>query len=200
MERRRHPRHTRYFAVRYGTHEAEYDARTRDISAGGLFLATRDVLPMGTRLWLEVFIEPERTLRLEGVVVRHLDGLPARRREGGVAVRLLGPAEALAPYIAAPRGRPEDAPPVAFASREALDRAVRNGLGDGQLFVWLNQTRAVGEQLQLALKFDFAAQALEVRGTITQVVEDAGRTGVALALEDLDGVRARLAQLLEEKR
>src|SRR5438552_15582124 len=52
MQRRRYTRHKRYFPVRFGDGEAQ----TRDVSAGGLCVATREVQPLGTRLWIELIV------------------------------------------------------------------------------------------------------------------------------------------------
>ena len=160
MDRRRHTRHERYFPVRFGDGEGEYQARTRDLSSGGLFVATRDALPPGARLWLEVALEPQRPLYFEGVVVRQLDALPVRQREGGFAVRFVSAAEALADFLGPPPGAEVAAPvPVTFASREALDRAARAGLFAGYVFLWSADARRVGDRLRLALSAPFAARS-----------------------------------------
>ncbi len=181
--------------MRFGVDETTHEGRTSDVSSGGLFVSSREVLPPGTRLWLELFIEPERPLHLEGRVVRHLEALPARRREGGFAVRLLGPAEALAPYFPSSRGQEVELPPVRFETRQALDRAADQGLSDGQLFVWSRDARLVGDRVRLSL--GLISEVFEARGTVTQVVEDGGRVGAALLLDDVDGLRASLARALE---
>jgi hypothetical protein len=197
MERRRHARHPRYFPLRFGVDEEAHEARTRDLSSGGLFVATDEELAPGTRLWLEIFIVSERPLHLEGVVVRRLASLPARRREGGFAVRLLAPAESLAPYLPHARAAARRLPPVTFETRTALDRAAQQGLSGGFFFIWSDVVRAVGDGVEFLLRFAWTPAQLEVRGVVTQVVEDAGRVGLALALDDADAVRTALTAALE---
>jgi hypothetical protein len=195
MERRRHARLSRYFPVRFGAGERIFEGRTSDVSIGGLFVSSRDLLAPGTRLWLELLVEPERPLHLEGRVVRHLPALPARRREGGFAVRLLAPAEALAPYFPPDRARELELPPVSWRTKDALDRAAGHGLFDGQLFVWAKEPRDVGDRVRVRL--GLLGHELDARGAVTQVVEDQGRVGLALVLDDVDGLRAAVAQALE---
>lgn len=195
MDRRRYTRVKRYFPVRFGDGEADHEGQTRDVSEGGLFVATPDVLSAGARLWLELVVEPQRPLFFEGVVVRQLEGLPARRREAGIAVRFVSPAEALGRYMPHP---PADATrlPLSFATREALEQASTRGLWGGHAFVWSPQERRVGERLSLLLEVAFAARSLEVNATVTQVVADGARFGLALALDDAHRVTSLIAESL----
>ena len=196
MDRRRYTRHKRYFPVRFGDGESEHEGQTRDVSEGGLFLATPEVLPAGARLWLEVVIEPQRPLFFEGVVVRQLNALPQRRREAGMAVRFVSPAEALGRYMPPPRPGELTRVPLSFPTRDALERASTRGLWSGQAFVWMPQEKRVGERLALVLDVGFAARSLEVGATVTQVVDDGGRFGLSLSLDDAHRVTSLIAESL----
>jgi hypothetical protein len=200
MDRRLHVRHKRLFPVRFGDGESEYEGQTRDVSDGGLFVATREGLAVGARLWVEVAVEPERALFFEGVVVRQLDALPQRRRESGFAVRFVSPAEALGPYLPHPPGGGLTRLTLSYATREHLERASARGLWRGQAFVWALEEREVGERVALRLDAGFAARSLEVAATVTQVVPDAARFGLALALDDAPRVTALIADCLGDAR
>lgn len=193
MDRRRHTRHERHFPLRFGDGDAAHEALTRDLSAGGLFVATTEIYPPGARLWLELVIEPQRPLRFEVMVVRQLQGMPGHRRESGFGVRFLSPAEVFARYLPAKPSQPVPLS-LAFPTAEALELAARRGLSDGYAFVWSEQERAVGERVALTLRLGFADRTLEVGARVTQVVSDGGRFGLALALDDTTGVTALLGE------
>jgi len=53
-ERRQHPRLTMAVEIDFRSDSNFYAARTRDISAGGLFIETDIALPIGTRLSLDL--------------------------------------------------------------------------------------------------------------------------------------------------
>lgn len=195
MERRRDVRHERNFPLRFGDAASDHTALTRDISIGGLFVSTREVYPLGTRLWLELVTEPQRPLHFEVAVVRQLD----RRREGGFGVRFLSPTEVLAPYFAA-RELPPPAPlRLEVGTPEALALAAMRGLSQGNAFVWSDREHRVGERVLLTIALPFADRSIEVGATVAQVVSDGARFGVALTLEDTARTAAVLAELLEDK-
>lgn len=200
MDRRRYTRHKRYFPVRFGDGQSEHEGQTRDVSEGGLFVATPEVLAAGARVWLEVVVEPQRPLFFEGVVVRQLGALPLRRREAGLAVRFVSPAEALRRYMPPPKDVEVTRVPIAFATRAALERASTRGLWGGHAFVWLPQERQVGDRLALVLEVGFAARSLEVGATVTQVVDDGARFGLALDLDDAHRVTSLIAESLGSAR
>lgn len=197
MDRRRFTRHKRYFPLRFGDGVAEFDAQTRDVSTGGLFVATRDVQPAGARLWLELVVEPQRALFFEGIVVRQLEGLPARRREAGFAVRFLTAAETLKHYL--PETPPADAAPISlsFPTAESLRQASDRGLLGGAAFTWSSRELPPGTRVTVTLDAPFASSAVSLDATVVQAVEDARRFGLALAFDEVHRVAAFIGDALE---
>jgi Tfp pilus assembly protein PilZ len=195
MERRRHARHERNFPIRFGNGESEFEGVTRDLSAGGLFVITRDLFPAATRVWLQVVLEPQRPLSFEGVVVRQL---PGPRRSGGFGVRFLTPAEVLARYFPEAEGQKAEAVQLVFATPKALAAASERGLIHGYAFVWSNEAHSVGARLDLTVALPFVDQTLDTRATVMQVVEDGARFGFALALDDTTRVRELIEKTVGE--
>ena len=82
--RRRFPRFEAEFVVHVETTQALYDMVTLNISAGGAFLATDEVLAAGTDIKLTI-VHPEdgSEFVIKGQVVRHI---PAKDGAGGLGV------------------------------------------------------------------------------------------------------------------
>ena len=68
--------------------EQVFEARTRDISARGAFLHTRDALPEGSRVRLDFTVESERISKLTGSqgLIR-VEGTVVRSTPEGIAIR-----------------------------------------------------------------------------------------------------------------
>ncbi len=194
MDRRRHARHEHYFPLRFGDADTEHDALTRDVSAGGLFVATREIYSPGTRLWLNLVIEPQRPLLFEVAVVRRLDALPVSRDERGFGVRFVSPTEVFARYFPTTEGLEGTPVSLSFSTYADLTLAAQRGLIDGYAFVWSNEEKVAGERVALTLTLAFANRTLEVGARVTQVVVDGARFGLALELDDTTDLRELLSQ------
>jgi len=59
-----------------------YYHHVADLSAGGLFLEKGLVLPVGSRMQLELTLPTSRSVRAEGVVVTKVDGGKEREADG----------------------------------------------------------------------------------------------------------------------
>jgi hypothetical protein len=68
-----------------------FEARTRDISARGAFLDTREALPEGTGVRLDLTIESERIRKLTGAQgLVKAEGTVVRSTPEGIAIRFHG--------------------------------------------------------------------------------------------------------------
>lgn len=87
LEKRRHARAKKRFAVRFGPSDLAHSGFTQDISGTGLFLQTGIIYPPGTVLVLQIDY-PEKALTHRGVVRWSKDLPPAFRRSlrGGMGV------------------------------------------------------------------------------------------------------------------
>jgi hypothetical protein len=99
-ERRRFSRKAKRLAVRYGAHDTDRLGFTRNVSADGLFLQGRTILPRGAPVRLELECG-DRTLGLLGLVAwtdRASSQSPAR--ESGMGIQLLRPPRELLGLLA----------------------------------------------------------------------------------------------------
>jgi hypothetical protein len=62
--------------------------------------------------------------------------------------------------------------------------------------VWNPKELNVGDRVEVTVGLAFIDRALKVGATVTQVVADGVRFGIALALDDLDRVTALIAEAL----
>ncbi len=153
MERRRTKRFPRRISIRVtlGNPPKTLSAYSTNISAGGMFIATDQVQPVGTRLKIDL---TERTYActVEAVVVKS-KAVPIELRsvqQAGMGVRFLPVPELIRPFlppggeleIPAGPGAPETRPPaddgvyrVRFPSAAMLEQTIRSDVKNGALFV-----------------------------------------------------------------
>jgi hypothetical protein len=113
-EKRRSKRHGRRLKVRFGeagTTGFPYQGLTNDVSSTGLFVVSSQTPRPGTRVHLEVMMQGERPLFVEGVVARLVIVPPELRQimKAGFGIRYLLGNEVmgeLVPSLSAPR--PDD--------------------------------------------------------------------------------------------
>ena len=76
--------------------ERVFEAQTRDISAKGAFLKTREALPKGTGVRLDLTVESERITKLTGAQgLIKVEGTVVRSTPEGIAIRFDGESKIL---------------------------------------------------------------------------------------------------------
>jgi len=89
-ERRAHARATLKTSVHFGSESNFYTGFTQDISAGGLFVATHNVVPMGTVIDLEFSIPDEGPpITVQGEVRWAAEYNPASDCSPGLGLRFI---------------------------------------------------------------------------------------------------------------
>jgi hypothetical protein len=88
-EKRQHRRFKKRYTVRFGTADLAKSGITGDISKGGAFILTRDLIPLDTRVHLQVQLDAKSFVLFEGIVQRHRKVPPELRQmdPGGFGVR-----------------------------------------------------------------------------------------------------------------
>lgn len=202
-EKRRSRRHARRLKVQFGESSATgfpHSGFTSDISATGLFVVSRQNPTPGTRLHLEVTLQGELPLYIEGVVTRHVQVPPELRQvvKAGFGVRFLLGAELMAELVPSLRGPIKDDPYlVTFDDEPAWRAAVDKDLKRGGVFVWTPM--AVAQNTLVTVTFDlrFAGRQLAFEAKVVQSIPGAdGRFGVALMFVDAPAAAAAFAATL----
>jgi len=77
--------------------DGKHVVHTRDISAGGVSIEIKEVLPPGTRVHLEILVPPlNRTIQADGKVVRSLSALKGGGSIVGIQFERIDPEDRLA--------------------------------------------------------------------------------------------------------
>jgi Tfp pilus assembly protein PilZ len=90
-EKRESKRHRKRFCVKFGVNSERRISFTDDISPEGLFIQTDHVLLPGTFVEVDLILDDDSLVALEGQVMwakRAPRGIPARLSKGGMGVKI----------------------------------------------------------------------------------------------------------------
>ena len=196
MEKRRHRRYSRRFRVKFGEKALDRSGFTSDVSATGMFVVANPVPKLGTRLHVEVAMDAERVLYVEGIVARMTLVAPELRSvmKGGFGLRYLTGAELMAELV--PHLRDAKRLVLAYATADALNDAFEKELKRGGAFVWSDREHPVSSIVNLEIDAEFCNRALAFECRVVHVVPEASRWGVALMFLDPNAAIAGLSGLL----
>ena len=177
--------------VEFGEKELEHRGFTEDISVGGLFLRANKLLPIGTRVHMQVNWETD-FFYVEGVVVRHKQVTPGLRvlEKQGMGIRFLTPAEVV--DLVVPSGLQTDKSlTLDCASPEAARKMVAEQLSRGVLFVPVSDPPPVPAQVvdfAIRLPFRTGVPPIRGRGRVVQLLprgygEQGARAGAVVEVE-----------------
>ncbi|MBI5498056.1 MAG: PilZ domain-containing protein [Deltaproteobacteria bacterium] len=192
--RARAVRERRRFRVTYGVDELRYVALTHDISSTGLFLVTRDLVPLATHIHMHVD-SPTGTMDRDGVVARH-QIVPGELRSvlaNGMGVRFL--AIHSRPALGVGAGIPYAHGPLSVECATAADlERFCADLATGFVMI-----RAGGAPppVQTEAKFQVhvasaARPPLEGTGRVVQILDVAGEPHAVLEVPHAAELRSRL--------
>lgn len=196
MEKRRHRRYSRRFRVKFGEKQLTQSGFTGDVSATGMFVVTSAVPKLGTRLHVEVTLNDERVLFVEGMVARMTLVAPELRSvmKGGFGLRFLSGAELMAEMV--PHLRDPKRLVLQYATLEALAEAYEKELKRGGAFVWTDREQQMSSIVNLEIDAEFANRQLAFECRVVHVMNQNGRYGVALMFLEPNAAMAGLAGLL----
>lgn len=192
-EKRAHRRMPRRYQVRFGESDLTHSGFTSDLSNDGMFIVTPRLVPLDSRLHIQLFLDPTRYLLFEGEVRRHKVvprelGVVSR---GGMGVRLLPPRETLSSVFT-------KGPPVFelhYPTREALQKAFATELRVGGVFIRTSRAVPRESSVQVGLVLDFAAARVEATCNVVHVTPGDGG-GLGVIFQDADRVRSQLVPYL----
>ncbi|MBI4705144.1 MAG: PilZ domain-containing protein [Deltaproteobacteria bacterium] len=195
-ERRRAFRARARLRVEFGPDAIDRLGFTKDISVGGLFLVTRELVARGTRIHLRIEL-PKSLFYAEGRVLRVHEGKGiATLDPPGMGVRFVPPAEIVGRLVPRPV-RKDRYHVVECSSRVDVERLIGQ-LSAGALPVPIgNEPAEVGLLVQYELRLLFGDEHRPIRGTgtVAKITRVAG-TGARVAVLDVEGaaVRSQLEQ------
>jgi Tfp pilus assembly protein PilZ len=163
-----------------------------------MYITCSGPLPAGPRLHLQVFIDDQEFLLLEGVPIHAKEVPHALRTPGnqGFGLRFLLPAEALARIVAP--AEPEGPLAVEYATAAELASAWERELRHGGVFIPTRKALDRDLPVTIAVRLPFAGITIEVTGTVLQMSTGAdGRPqGVGLAFGDAERFKQLLGPFL----
>lgn len=192
MEKRRSKRVPKRFNVRFGQSELSYSGFTRDISPDGAFIATSNLLKIGTRVHIQVVTSATRSVFFEGVVRRQRVVPPQLRQveQAGIGISFLSPREVFDEVV--PTSSVGNRFEVRFGDVDRLKEAWANELCIGGIFVRTDRHLARDAAVTVVLRLDFANKELEFTAKVMQSVT-ATVSGLSLGFDAPDKVRTALA-------
>ena len=196
MEKRRHRRHSKRFRVKFGEKQLSQSGFTSDVSVTGMFIVTSSVPKLGTRLHVEVTVDNDRVLYVEGMVARMTIVAPELRSvmKGGFGLRYLSGAELVAEMM--PHLRDPKRLVVSYSTDAVLQEAFEKELKRGGIFVWTEREQQVSSIVNVEIDAQFADRQLAFECRVVHVVAEGGRFGVALMFLDPNAALAAIAGLL----
>jgi PilZ domain-containing protein len=195
-EKRQQRRIKRRLMVRYGERELTQSGFTGDVSTTGLFIISSSLPQLDTRLHIQLFVEPERSLFFEGEVRRH-KLVPAELRtieRGGFGVRLLSPREVLASALDQELRVPHFE--LNYPTRVAFQQAYEREFRMGAAFISTSKQLPRDTHVVLSLVLEFSGQVLELETQVAQVFPPQEGPGAVVGLALLFTDRARAEALL----
>ncbi|WP_225411209.1 PilZ domain-containing protein [Stigmatella hybrida] len=199
VEKRRYRRFKQQYTVRFGTEDLSESGFTGDISKGGAFIVTNHLVPLDTRIHVQVHLDPKNFVMFEAVVQRHRLVPPELRDEeqDGFGVRFLYPGEVVADLVHT--GNPTFE--LHFSSPEQLQCFHDRELAQGRLFIATDKVMRIQERVLLSLCLDFARATLEHEATVVHITLAHGEgthPGVTVTLADPDELKARIRPVLSQ--
>jgi len=212
-EKRRSKRRRVRLSVKYWNELGEHAGFSSDISGNGMFLETIRVLPIGTRLHLEIGT-PAGEFFAEAQVARIVRAASVVQPVvlGGLGLRFVGLEEVIAGLASAPEAEPdtETAPalpeslrerdPAAtlleldLRDRQALSLVFERDVKQAGLYVRTETPPSRDSSVVVRLLLPPPNAPVEVEGTVVQVM--AQPKGVAIQLHDVDPLTAKLSAIL----
>lgn len=197
-EKRQHRRFKKRYTVRFGTDDLSKSGFTGDISKGGAFIVSSTMVPLDTRLHVQVHLDQKNFVMFEAVVQRHRQVPPELRQveHGGFGVRFLYPGEVVADLVN--KGSPTFE--LHFASLEQLKATYERELRMGGAFIVTDKTLRIQERLMVNLCLDFASLNLELEATVVHITlahGEGSRAGVSVMFADKKALEEKLRLYLE---
>jgi len=195
-EKRQHRRFKKRYTVRFGTTDLSKSGITGDISKGGAFILTRDLIPLDTRVHLQVQLDPKNFVLFEGIVQRHRKVPPELRQmdPGGFGVRFLYPGEVVADIV----NKDTTTFELHFANPETLKAAYDRELRMGGAFILTDKPLRIQDKVMVALCLDYAGETVEQEATVVHITLPQGttRAGVSVMFGDKKALEAGLKPFL----
>lgn len=202
-EKRSSKRHARRLRVRFGEAGAAgfpHSGFTNDVSATGLFVLTGSTPKPGTRLHLEVTMQNDRVLFMEGVVARQVVVPPELRQvvKAGFGVRYLLGTELMAEMVPALTATQRNDPfTLTFNDEEAWRATVDKELRRGGVFIWSANSAATNTILTVTFDLRFMDRKLAFEARVVHVVTAPdNKHGITLMFVDAAGAAAALNSTL----
>lgn len=203
-EKRRAKRHARRLKVRFGEAGAAgftHNGLTNDVSSTGLFVVTSQSPKPGTRVHLEVMMQGERPLYVEGVVARQVVVPPELRQvvKSGFGVRYLQGPELMAELVpGTPAAKKDDPFALSFDDAASWRDAWEKELKRGGCFVWSPRPVPPSSLVKLSVELKHLDRVFEFDAKVVHVMPGAdGRHGVALMFVDPAAALAALLATME---
>ncbi|WP_224363271.1 PilZ domain-containing protein [Hyalangium versicolor] len=194
-ERRQHRRFKKQYTVRFGTTDLSKQGVTGDISKGGAFILTRDLVPLDTRVHLQVQLDPKNFVLFEGIVQRHRKVPPELRQvdAGGFGVRFLYPGEVVADIVHQDTTTFE----LHYASAEELQAAYKRELRAGGIFIPTEKPLRIQDKVIVSFCLDFANATVEQESSVVHIALPGNtRAGVSVVFTDKKALEEQLKPFL----
>lgn len=192
-EKRQHRRFRKRYTVRFGTEDLSKSGFTGDISKGGAFIVSTHIVPLDTRIHLQVQLDPKNFAFFEGIVQRHRRVPPELRQvePGGFGVRFLYPGEVIADMVSSNMPTFE----LHFSSAEQLRTTYERELRMGGAFIVTDKVLRTQDKVLICLCLDYAGALVEQEASVVHITLPQGtnRAGVSVMFGD----KAELDQKLK---
>lgn len=203
MEKRHARRHGRRLRVRYGEKGKGFShtGLTNDVSASGLFVLANTSPKPGTRVHLEVALQDDNLVFIEGAVARQVVVPPELRQvvKSGFGVRFLSGTEVMAELVPQLREPPKKDDPftLVFDDEKTWQDAWDREFSRGGVFVWASRPMATNLVVMLTFDLRFLGRTLAFEARVVHVMPGPdGRHGVALMFSDVAGATSALSATL----
>lgn len=188
----------RRLTVRFGDRDLTKAGFTHDVSAGGLFVITDGHVPSSGRLHIQLFLNKDEFVLLEGVAVREKQVPPELRQvaRGGFGVRLLSPTEILIKLVPDEGAPGPDHFVIEYQTASELRRAHDAELRHGGVFVPTMTVLPRDATATVQFRLPFVARAVDCVARVIHISEGGGggMRGLGLAFEDKAKVLGELTQ------
>ncbi|HEX8700080.1 MAG TPA: PilZ domain-containing protein [Myxococcaceae bacterium] len=191
-EKRQHRRFRKRYTVRFGTDDLSKSGFTGDISKGGAFIVSSHVIPLDTRIHLQVQLDDKNFAFFEGIVQRHRRVPPELQQveAGGFGVRFLYPGEVIADMVSKNMPTFE----LHFSSGEQLRTLYERELRKGGAFIATDRVLRTQDKVLICLCLDYAAALVELEATVVHITlpRDNSRAGVSVMFTDKQDLEKKL--------